>query len=340
MRDPTIAVFGAYGHTGRFVVSELSRRGWAPVLSGRDHAKLQIVADAHPGAEVRVASIDEPVSLDRAVGGAAAVINCAGPFAESAPAVLDAALRAGVHYLDVTGESLVALRTFERYEDRARDAGIVAVPALGFFGGLGDLLATAAMGEWPSADEICVAVALDSWKPTRGTRLAGERRAGRRVVFSGGQLQVRTETDSQPTATWDFPAPVGRQAVVGEFSTVDVVTISRHLRTPEISSYLNLAPLADLRDPSTPGPEPADESGRSAQTFVVEVAARRGGQERRASAQGRDIYAITAPIVVEAVERILDGRCKAVGLGTAGQVFDPEDFLRGIEGLSLQLSIP
>jgi short subunit dehydrogenase-like uncharacterized protein len=35
-----IAVFGAYGHTARFVVAELGERGWTPVLSGRDAAKL------------------------------------------------------------------------------------------------------------------------------------------------------------------------------------------------------------------------------------------------------------------------------------------------------------
>ena len=31
-----IAVFGAYGHTGKFVVAELVKRGWSPVLIGRN----------------------------------------------------------------------------------------------------------------------------------------------------------------------------------------------------------------------------------------------------------------------------------------------------------------
>jgi hypothetical protein len=51
----TVTVFGAYGHTGRFVVAELCKRGWTPILSGRDHAKLNDIRDAHPGLEVRVA---------------------------------------------------------------------------------------------------------------------------------------------------------------------------------------------------------------------------------------------------------------------------------------------
>jgi short subunit dehydrogenase-like uncharacterized protein len=269
------------------------------------------------------------------MSGAAAVINCAGPFGESAPAIIEAALRAGIAYLDVTGEPFVALGTFEQYADRAREAGVVVVPAMGFFGGLGDLLASAAMGEWPSADTVTVAVALDSWKPTRGTRLAGERRAGRRVVRTGGRLVARSAQDPRPAATWDFPEPVGRQDVEGEFSTVDVVTISRHLDTPHIDTYLHLASTTDSDDAS--GPEATDESGRSAQTFVMEAVVRRAGEERRVAAHGRDIYAITAPIVVEAVERILDGRCKGVGVVAAAEIFDPEDFLRSLPLARLSL---
>jgi len=33
--NQTVAVLSAYGHTGRFVVSELRKRGWTPILSGR-----------------------------------------------------------------------------------------------------------------------------------------------------------------------------------------------------------------------------------------------------------------------------------------------------------------
>src|SRR5262245_29365795 len=118
----TVAIFGAYGHTARFVVAEARQRGWTPILSGRDAAKLQAIAAAHGGAEARVASIEDPASLDRAIAGTQAVINCAGPFAQTAPALIDAALRAGIHYVDVTGEALVAIETFARYADTGPDA--------------------------------------------------------------------------------------------------------------------------------------------------------------------------------------------------------------------------
>ena len=41
----TVAVFGAYGHTGRFVAAELHRRGIAAILSGRDRVKLDLLGE-------------------------------------------------------------------------------------------------------------------------------------------------------------------------------------------------------------------------------------------------------------------------------------------------------
>jgi short subunit dehydrogenase-like uncharacterized protein len=120
-----VTVFGAYGHTGRFVVSQLRKRGWTPILSGRDADKLNASAAEHPGSEVRVASVDNPQSLDRAISGAGAIINCAGPFLDTAVPIIEAAIRWGIHYLDVAAEQAVVLDVFERFADVARVAGVV-----------------------------------------------------------------------------------------------------------------------------------------------------------------------------------------------------------------------
>src|SRR5580693_1146438 len=138
--DITIAVPGAAGHTGRFVIAELGRRGVASI------------------------ACDRGTDLDQAFGRADAVINCAGPFAATAEPVLAAAIRAGIPYLDVSAEIEVITDTFARHAG----APIPIVPAVAFFGGLGDLLATAAIGDWPSADKIIIGYALSSWRPTPG----------------------------------------------------------------------------------------------------------------------------------------------------------------------------
>src|SRR5215218_4532314 len=169
-------------------------------------------------------------------------------FATTAGPVIEAALRARIPYLDIAAEMEANADTFEQFSGRARDAGIVIVPAMAFYGGLGDLLATAAMGDWPVADEIAIAYGLDSWRPTAGTRVAGqvsrERRDGRRIVFSDGRFELRT--DSAPALEWTFPPPRGTQPVVGEFTLADTLTISRHLPAPQIRSYMTRAAVDDL----------------------------------------------------------------------------------------------
>jgi len=333
--NQTVSVFGAYGRTGRFVVSELCKREWTQILCGRDTAKLKAVGDAHPGSEVRVATVDDPASLDRAISGAAAIINCAGPFIDTAVPVIEAALRSGIHYLDVAAEQAAVLAVFERFASAAQDAGVVVAPAMGFYGGLGDLLATAAMGEWDAVDEICIAIALDSWKPTRGTRLTGQRNPGRHFIFSNNKLE---RADPPPARKWNFPAPFGEQDVVG-LSLSETITISRHLQTPEIRAYINLAPITDIRDPNTPAPTAADESGRSSQIFVMEAIARRGSAERRAMVRGRDIYAITAPIVVEATHRVVNGLARRTGVVAAGEAFAAQAFLTSLSPTHLSFEI-
>ncbi|WP_405009377.1 saccharopine dehydrogenase NADP-binding domain-containing protein [Kitasatospora sp. NBC_01539] len=333
-----VAVFGAYGHTGRFVVAQLRERGFVPVASGRDAVKLKALAAATAGLETRTASVDDPASLDLALAGTAAVINCAGPFATTAAPVIEAALRAGIPYVDVAAEIEANLDTFTHFAERARAAGTVVVPAMAFYGGLGDLLATAAMGDRTTADEAHIAYGLNGWHPTEGTRVAGavsrERRNGRRIRFSEGRLEYRD--DAPPTLDWDFPEPLGTRAVIGEFTMADVVTVPSHLSVPEVRTYMTVEAAGDLSRPDTPAPTAVDGRGRSAQTFLVDVVVRSGGTERRATARGRDIYAVTAPLAVEAVERILSGRTRAVGVVSAGAAFDAADFLRA---LSAHLSV-
>jgi hypothetical protein len=322
-----VAVFGASGHTGRFVVAELLRRGFAPIAIGRDIAKMKGSGLHERDVSIRSASIDDPASLDRSLADAAAVINCAGPFQDTAQAVASAAVRARIHYLDVTAEQSSAQTIFDGFADAATKARIVVLPAMGFFGGFADLLATAAMDNWNSADEIRVGIALDSWHPTQGTRTTGQRNTAPKLVIVDGKIVPLAKAALQ--TSWDFPDPFGRQDV-SETPLSEVPVIARHLRAASLRTYLNNAPLRDLRDPTTPPPDATDEKGRSAQTFLVDVVVRNGSSIRRATAKGRDIYAFTAPLVVEAVERVLDEKARMSGALAPGAAFDSVDFLRAL----------
>lgn len=333
-----VAVYGAFGHTGRFIVDELRRRGIPAILSARDRSPPQSGGGVRPATEVRVASVENPRDLDSVLSGASALINCAGPFVDTAAPLVEAAIRARLPYVDIAAEQPSVFNLFERFSAAAKRAQVVVAPAMGFYGALGDLLATAAMHDWVNADEISIAVALDSWHPTRGTRRTGERNAGTRLVLTHGTLE---RMEPPPGPPWTFPPPFGKQPVVG-LALSEMILISRHLRVPEVRLFLNQAPLSDLLNPATPTPVPSDELGRSSQVFVMDVVVRNGGQRRRMVARGRDIYAVTAPIAVEAVQRIVDGRTTGVGVLAPGEAFDASDFLGSLPSRypGLEISTP
>lgn len=98
----------------------------------------------------------------------------------------------------------------------------------------------------------------------------------------------------------------------------------------ELHTYVNHAALRDIRDPATPPPNPTDETVRSAQIFLVEVIVRNGGDVRRTMARGQDIYAFTAPLVCEAVQRILNGDVRSYGAHAPGAIFDARSCLQAL----------
>jgi hypothetical protein len=323
-----VLVYGATGHTGRFVVDELQRRGLRPVLAGRSAERLAAAPPRYAGLDRRVVGIEDPDLLRRAVAGAGAVINCAGPFLDTALPLAQAAVESGAHYLDVTAEQPVVQALYRDLDGPALSAGVAVIPAMAFFGGLADLLVTAVLDGGSRADEVEVAIGLDSWHPTAGTRATGARNTAARMVIRGSAMT--TLESPAPTGIWSYPPPLGDRPVV-QLPFSEVITIGRHIDVGELRSYLNTAPLEDLHDPATPSPDATDEHGRSAQRFVVDVVVRRDTDSRRISATGRDIYAVTAPIVVEGAVRLLDGRHHGPGVAAPGQAFDAADVLLTLE---------
>jgi hypothetical protein len=100
------------------------------------------------------------------------------------------------------------LNLFERFAISASTSETVIASAMDFFGGLVDLMAIFPMRDWNSADEIRLAVALDSWQPTRGTQLTGQRNRGPRSIFANNTLE------RSDVRCGCFPEPFGTQEVV------------------------------------------------------------------------------------------------------------------------------
>lgn len=54
---------------------------------------------------------------------------------------------------------------------------------MGFYGGLADLMATAAVGAREAVEEIGIGIFLDSWLPIAGTRITGQRNTAQRLTI-------------------------------------------------------------------------------------------------------------------------------------------------------------
>ncbi|MFT3898441.1 MAG: saccharopine dehydrogenase NADP-binding domain-containing protein [Thermomonas sp.] len=123
-------IYGANGYTGELIAREAAKRGLKPVLAGRRRESVEALA-RELGLEARVFGLDDAAVLAEQIQGHTLVLNCAGPFSATAAPMMDACLRARAHYLDITGE-IAVFEHAQLLDARARNAGVVICPGVGF----------------------------------------------------------------------------------------------------------------------------------------------------------------------------------------------------------------
>jgi short subunit dehydrogenase-like uncharacterized protein len=360
VRAVTVVLYGATGYTGRLVAEELARREVEHVLSGRDQGKLARLSDQH-GAPSRAVPLDDERGLRDLLEDATAVINCAGPFTLAGDALVRAAIESRTHYVDSTGEQPFIAMVFERHGAAAERAGVALVPAIGFDYLPGDCIARIAADGHEPLEEIVLAYAVKGFGMTRGTLRSGlEIMKGGDVVYEDGDW--RPAPFGVFRASFAFPAPIGRQGM-SRYPSGEVITVPRHTRTRRVVSLLTTrtaAPTAvgeavmpflapglqlSLRTPLrgvlsravAALPEgPAEGARRATEWTIVADARGEDGSSARAVVSGKDVYGLTAVILVQAA-RLLSapGYDRSGALGPSA-AFDPVAFLNflGDHGVS------
>jgi saccharopine dehydrogenase (NAD+, L-lysine-forming) len=128
---------------GRAAVYDLSRSGERVLLLDADRVAARRIARRYGAGrtEADVADARDPAALAERIRGAGVLVN-AGPYALNLP-VMEAALRAGCHYVDLGGLFHTTRRQL-RLDARFRRAGLLAVLGMGSAPGILNVLARAA----------------------------------------------------------------------------------------------------------------------------------------------------------------------------------------------------
>jgi short subunit dehydrogenase-like uncharacterized protein len=355
-----VALFGATGYTGRLIARELHRRGIAVLLAGRDAARLAALAAALDGPATAVATVGDRASLDALARRAPVLINCVGPFVDLGEPVVRAAIAAGTHYVDTTGEQPF-LRAMLVHDTWAKTQQVAVVPALAFEIALADCAAAIGAAELDAVERVRVTYV------TRFHASLGTKRTALRMLQADAYAYVDGDWVVEPPARRSAFVPVPHLGTVAAVSipSGEVITVPRHVRTREVRTYLRLpvvaarllsstAPLipALARSPlaqvagwalgeRTEGP---DEDTRRRDVFhvIVDLWGVRRGKDagQRVLVRGRDPYGVTAAICRLGVESLLAGSPRATGVLSPAMAFDPRRFLAALasDGVAYELA--
>lgn len=340
-----LLVYGATGYTGGLLAALAGERGLAPIVAGRSREKVEALA-ARLGAEARVASVDDAAALAEMLRDVACVISSAGPFAQTARQMFEACCLSGTHYLDVTGE-IDVFALAETFDARARRAGVMLLPGIGFDVVPSDCLAAHVAARLGAPRAVRIALAAGG-TPTHGTAktalamLAAPlrvRRGGRLVALPSGSLVRRFDFGEGPVRC--VGVPMG-----------DVVTAAHSTGARDVEVYMRGgAPLRlGLRAAQWLGPllasgpvqralgswidrlpEGPSEEERLGTRAVVVAEVEGEGRTARARLETPSGYETTRLAGVEAARRVLAGEAKP-GFQTPATAFGA-DFVLALPGV-------
>ncbi len=299
-----IGLLGATGYTGRLTATEFALREIPVRLGARSEDRLSRV-DAADGAELVVVDTTNRAALERFMAGLDIVVSTVGPFELLGRPVVDAAVAAGVHYIDSTGEPGFMTWAYETHGS----AVTAVVPACGYDYVPSDCAARIAASMLDGAPQrIDIGYSIKGMRPTRGTA-----RSALGAVLAQGNPQIRRSTVNGRPA---LQVPLGDLLTTGRWAGDATVTanvaVSRAAHTiapvmgPATGPMLKLgAPL--LRRLVDRMPEGPTDEMRSSARATVSATATRGSQTATVTVDVNDVYAFTALSLVEFALKV-DGK--------------------------------
>ena len=327
-----VLVVGARGVVGRRVCAELDAGGVA----------FEAATDGH--------EIDAKI-----------IVNCAGALAGDS--VIEAALAAGAHYLDVGGDQAHVHDLMERFDSPARRAGRCVLPACAVDCVLGDLAAA-----W-AAQHVCgITEDGDAVRIEPAVRIAEDRpfddiavsyifddlvlsAGSQRTLFGAlGSRGLRWTRDRWETVS---PGAEKKRVNVGRdfggerdcvsFPGGDVMTVPRHVAEQRVQTFVSTTrsaaaatamrwlsramPLVPKRATALLAAytPPDEEFARTSFAIVAQV--RRGFSAAQVVVRGHDLYQTSASIIAWACRALVTRDVGPIGIRSPAELFRPEPAL-------------
>lgn len=230
-----LLIYGAAGHSGRLLARAAAAR-WAAggpyeLLLGARRADALAPLARELGLPTRVFDLRDAAAVARTLAepGLAVLVNAAGPFADTAPVLAPAAVRAGLHYVDLNGEADV----YRRLDDLgyvAAQAGVTLVCGAGHSAATSDLLLEHALGRITDAGvaEVgMVRIAFDAVPQLSAGSLRSAWRQVREqvVVMRGGPGANALRMVHEPVGRLERWADFGRgPCIVSAANLLDLYT--------------------------------------------------------------------------------------------------------------------
>lgn len=322
--------------------------GLSPILAGRDDSKLKLLAHSL-GLDSRTFPLDEYSAVDKGLSEVGCVIHAAGPFEATSRPMVDACLRTGTHYLDLTGEIKVLEKCAKR-DLEAKAQGIMLMPGAGFDVVPSDCLGKHVANHVPGAMHLIVAIRAGETL-SRGTAKTALKQMGLGINVRRGGRIIRMKT--APSRDFDFGDGPKRAlgASWGDVSTayystgipnIDVFFCS----TPQIEQLLKLSERGGrvwqyhllqrlLERLIKRQPEgPSEEQRESVTATLLATAIDGNRRQMTARLDTPEPYAFTAKLAVAIAGGVLEGNMRP-GFQTPSLLLGP-DFILNFEGVSRQ----
>jgi short subunit dehydrogenase-like uncharacterized protein len=342
-----VLIYGANGYTGELITRFAVERGLKPIIAGRNETAIKKIAEKL-GLEYRIFALDENGKLDKALQEVELVLHCAGPFSITSKPMVQACLRNKKHYTDITGEISV-FESCAALDRKAKDAGVMLMPGVGFDVVPSDCLALHLKNRLPPASNLTLAF-YGMGRISHGTQATMTMNVGR-----GGAVRKDGRITPVPAAWKTREIDFGEVKKVGVtipwgdvatafYSTgiqnIEVYTIAPigALKLMKLSRYLGwlfaTGPVQRYLQSKIPPGGPSDEERAKGRTLLWGEARDTAGNRVEARMQTPEGYTLTALAALNIAEKIVAGNF-VPGYQTPANAYGP-DLVLEIERVARQ----